>query len=347
MSSSISNSSERLPAADWARTWLLAGMIIVLSLGTWEIFWRMTGFKPGLHDSAGLWAIERKKVKGFDPEQIVFLGASRIQLAMDLGAFAEVFDGRKPVQLAIAGSSFIPVLENLADDKSFNGIVICEGNEYLLLLENNNLPQLSNEYAAFYKNMRFMDVIGQYFNMSLQKALVLFLPELDPLNIARRVGKLEWPVQYKTTAGDRSITVDYSLVDIQEYRKNRIKSQLKCYSSVRDINKIFILNIQRIENATKKIQERGGRVIIVRFPTSGPLLKIDKRRMPREKYWDYWAENASAMMIHFEDYPSLAGFPCPDYSHLDYHDSPAFTRALAAIIKEKIASEDRKPGPNR
>ena len=125
MSSSISNSSERLPAAHWPRTWLAAGIIIILSVGIWEFFWRVKGFKPGLSDSAGLWAVERRKVKGFDRQQIVMIGASRINDDVDLNVFADHFNGNKPIQLGIPQSNFAPVLESLAKDKSFNGIVIC------------------------------------------------------------------------------------------------------------------------------------------------------------------------------------------------------------------------------
>jgi len=267
------------------------------------------------------------------------IGASHIQVGVDLDVFAEYFNGSKPIQLGIPQSTFVPVLEDLAEDKSFNGIVICNGIEYLLLLESKNIPKLSDEYVAFYNNMRFVDVIDQYIAMRLQKTLVLFLSALNPLDIARKLGDREWPVQHIVMADDRSIKADYSMIDIQQYRKNRIKSQLGLYPSAKDTNEIFILNIRRIENAVKKIQERGGRVIIVRFPTSGPLLKMEQRHMPREKYWDYWAAHTSAIMIHFEDYPALAGFQCADYVHIDHRDSPAFTRALATIIKEKMGSQ--------
>jgi hypothetical protein len=339
MSSFISNSSDRLPHGHWARTWLLAGVLIVLCSGAWEIFWRMAGFKPMVSDSAGLWAIERRKVKGFDPQQVVLIGASRINVDVDLDVFAKYLNGNKPLQLSILQSSFAPVLENLADDTSFNGIVICEGNEYLLLLEHKNLSRLSNEYVTFFKNLRLVDIVDQYLDMGLQKALVLFLPELNPLNLVRDVGQLKWPVQHVFTGEDRSRKVDYSLIDIQEYRKNVIKSQIGYYPPFDDIDKTFILNIQQIENSIIKIQKRGGRVIIVRFPTSGPVLKIDKRYMPREKYWDYWAAHTSAVVIHFEDYPSLNRFQCADYIHLAYRDSPVFTRELAIIIKEKIETQ--------
>jgi len=100
--------------------------------------------------------------------------------------------------------------------------------------------------------------------------------------------------------------------------------------------------LPRIENAVKKIPGRGGKVIIVRFPTVGKGWQLDEKYAPRQKYGDYWAANTSAVMIHFKDYPSWANFPCPDYSHLDYRDSPAFTRALASIIKEKIGTHGQR-----
>ena len=48
----------------------------------------------------------------------------------------------------------------------------------------------------------------------------------------------------------------------------------------------------------------------------GPSAKWSSRTWPREVYWDRLAAHSRALAIHFEDYPHLAGFQCPDGSHL-------------------------------
>lgn len=93
--------------------------------------------------------------------------------------------------------------------------------------------------------------------------------------------------------------------------------------------------LERIDHAVSRIQQRGGRVIFVRFPVDGKVKQLEQKRCPRPEYWDVLVARTKAITIHFDDYPSLSNFHCPDGSHLDYRDAPRFTIALALILKEK------------
>ena len=46
-------------------------------------------------------------------------------------------------------------------------------------------------------------------------------------------------------------------------------------------------------------------------------------------------DSSSHPAIHFEDYPGLSGYDCPDGSHLDVRDARKFTRALVRILRVK------------
>jgi hypothetical protein len=39
--------------------------------------------------------------------------------------------------------------------------------------------------------------------------------------------------------------------------------------------------------------------------------------------------------VHFKDHAALAGFACPDTSHIDSKDGPAFTRGLLDVLIAK------------
>jgi hypothetical protein len=141
--SSTSSSSDRIPPGNWGGSWVAALLLVALSLGGWESFWRARGFRPSLNDDAALWALSRKEASNGDPDSVVFVGASRIQLGLNTEVFAEK-TGKRPIVLAIDGESPIPVLRNLASDESFRGLVISELTERDLLFS----PAMENETNA-------------------------------------------------------------------------------------------------------------------------------------------------------------------------------------------------------
>ena len=102
-------------------------------------------------------------------------------------------------------------------------------------------------------------------------------------------------------------------------------------------------SLGQVEAAVARIQARGGKVVFVEFPSSGIARQTEDRNFPRRKFWEVWAGLSRAVMIHFQDYPGLARFDCPDYSHLDHRDAVPFTEALARIIREKLEAQRRFP----
>ncbi|MEO6538814.1 MAG: hypothetical protein ABIT07_09970, partial [Ferruginibacter sp.] len=84
-----------------------------------------------------------------------------------------------------------------------------------------------------------------------------------------------------------------------------------------------------------KIQARGGQIIFVRTPSGGPFLMGEKMGFPREKYWDRLLAVTNRPGIYFEDYPAIAKFVCPEFSHLKQSDAIIFTKNLVEILKQK------------
>ncbi len=71
----------------------------------------------------------------------------------------------------------------------------------------------------------------------------------------------------------------------------------------------------------RRIQSRGGRVVFVRFPTSGEHWQIDQLKYPKSEFWDLIGGSTVAQTIHFVDHPALRQFELPDTSHLDFSDA--------------------------
>ena len=86
-----------------------------------------------------------------------------------------------------------------------------------------------------------------------------------------------------------------------------------------------------------KLRARGGRIVFIRFPMSGELKKLESQATPRVGPWDRIIRETGAPGIYFEDYPELASFDCPEWSHLSASDSVEFTKRLVPHLKEALA----------
>jgi hypothetical protein len=94
--------------------------------------------------------------------------------------------------------------------------------------------------------------------------------------------------------------------------------------------------------AVKRIRARGGKVVFVRLPVCGDLKKLEDRATPRAGPWTRLLKESGAPGIYFEDYPELASFVCPEWSHLSAPDSVVFTHRLIPHLREAIEGV----GPN-
>ena len=77
-----------------------------------------------------------------------------------------------------------------------------------------------------------------------------------------------------------------------------------------------------------KIKARGGHVVFVRTPSSGPYYGGEDMAFPRDKFWERLLKETNSPGIHFKDYPATANFVCPELSHLKLQDAALFTKAF-------------------
>ena len=83
----------------------------------------------------------------------------------------------------------------------------------------------------------------------------------------------------------------------------------------------------------QKFRARGGKIVFVRFPVSGKLKKLEDKETPRAGMWTRLLKETWAPGIYFEDYPELASFTCPEWSHLSAEDSVEFSRRLIPHLR--------------
>lgn len=324
MRSSIS-SSER-----WGLTWAVAVGLAVALIAWMEHGVRARGYRPSVTDDAWLWAVHRARISTDDPRTVALLGASRIQLGVSPRRLREELPGWTVAQLAVDGTSPIAALRDLAADDAFRGVAI------VAVIE----PQLrraewDTQQAYVDRYHRRWSAPGALLNRHLatlaQQRVALLSAGgrrmITGLVADRRVP----PAPYLVTHADRSRSADYRMANLQRLRKKRMAGVTGSVAGLEP--DAWLDEARAVEPFVRAIQARGGRVVFVRMPTSGPYLEVTELAAPRAQYWDRFAASTEAVTVHFQDHPSLAAFDCPDYSHLDMRDAPAFTSALVAVLR--------------
>lgn len=372
---STSSSRQRIPQGPWVKIWALALILTLAILSGWEGMWRTKGFVPAINDSPALWSKQRRKAGKGSGDQVVIIGASRIHVGMDLEVLANKFNGRKVIQLAMVDSLFLPVLHNLAEDESFNGVLICSVGPWVYV----NRPSksdTSSEYIEYYKSHTNINFEELFLPLDPSRYFVLLNPQLSIENLMAKalIGNMPTP-RVKIMKEDRSVKADFKIADVTQLRKKFITVALKRYYNIDEnhdkmdsmlddliskqddvrgnIGKLIIKLgknpdkpenrpvslkdiLMDIEKSIITIQKRGGQVVIFRMPSSGALRELEEIAFPRDQFWNEWTARTEAVAIHYQDYPSLAKFDCPEYSHLDFRDTPEFSGNMAKIINGKL-----------
>lgn len=353
MPSSTSSSSDRIP-----RTGVLVSLIVsvVLSLvviGLFELRMRQVGITPDVSDTKELWASERARASALGDRALILVGDSRMQLDVDLATLAAA-TGLQPVQLAIDGSQYLPVLEDLADDPEVTGTVLV-GAETSKLQPGNDRDR-ADEWVGFYHNKfrgLWAPAVEATFKGWVQSWSALYasgIPwqRLWPL-LLNNNGSIQ--KSYLLMRPSRQLDADFRLIRQQDLYIIRAEKNLGLDLDFTRLNnfKDFVVEVrkklaesppgggvdaakfQHVNKLINRILDRSGKIVLVCLPTSGLIREIDEYRTPRGSNWDRLAASTRAQTIHFRDYSALQ-FQLPDGSHLDVRDKVVFTTALAKIL---------------
>ena len=93
--------------------------------------------------------------------------------------------------------------------------------------------------------------------------------------------------------------------------------------------------LETVKQATDKIKARGGRVLFVRTPSSGPFWAGEQQGYPREKYWDRLLSYTNTPGIHFMDDKATDHYVCPEFSHLTPEDAIDYTKHFIRILHDQ------------
>lgn len=322
-------------------------VIVVTVVASYEIYLRNSGANIAYDDGPALWSDIRAQVYAPKEEQVVFIGSSRIKYDLDIPTW-EAQTGLKAVQLAIVGSCPRPMLEDLANDPDFKGRLVIDVTEPLFF---SDLPPYMENPG---KNIKYFHdrSLSQQASFELNKVLesqLVFLDkdnfslnaQLDAMQLESRKGTYSMPIfprDFQRTEADRQTYMTSGFVA----DSNQVNTVRGVWAKLlggphgppmtdAQINAVAV----SVKKCTDKIKKRGGEVIFVRTPSSGPFLMGETMGFPRAKYWDKLLQVTGCDGIHYADFPATAGFQCPEFSHLSRPDAVLFTQAFVDILDQK------------
>jgi hypothetical protein len=331
-----------LPDRPW-RSMLWGALLLAVALtGVWEWHWRAFGVTPGIRDDYALWARQRRKVDEGMANATVLIGASRTLFDIQLPVW-ERLSGRRPIQLALVGTSPLFALEDLAADAAFKGRVLVgvtpdiffSGFEY------------QKGLIQYFRKETPSQRVGKLISMHLVEPWLAFYDQDFALFTVLR--RQRWPARKDLQGG----TAVRKLLITEQDRNSYLWSKLETDPGYRNLarsiwaedfegpatpqekaenQRALETQIARASAAIERLRARGVPVLFVRHPSGGDYLAFEDREFPRRTTWDVLLAGTHAPGVHFQDYPELQGYDLPEWSHMTRRSAERYTEALYRII---------------
>ena len=352
MRSSTSSSDPHIrpiPAVPWRRVLVAGLLLIVLALGCWEAYWRSQDFRPSYRNSDGLWAMTRDRLDREGPGGTVVVSSSRLLFDLHLEAWREE-TGTLPVQLALEGTDPRPFLTHLARDTEFNGLVVVGVTPPLFFTPDIGVREGILDY---YRNETPSQWASQRISMAVEPWVAFYSFDTALFTVLRRQpfwpereGLVLFPDVRKLSNMRITRQSDmWSKVELnQAYREIARNTWLEFLNMPRDLpppevlKKGFEQLLEEVKGDVDAIRQRGGEVVFVRAPSTGPFREAEAGGFPRERMWDTLLEYTGAPGVHFEDHEDLQDVELPEWSHIRAGDTERWTRALIGHLRVGLAA---------
>lgn len=321
-------------------------ILVITFLISWELYLRADGADHSFDDGGPLFSMQRSKVYLPQDQSTVSIGSSRIKFDLDVNTWNEI-TGETPVQLACVGSSPLPVLYDLADDPDFRGKLLVDVTEGLFFSMRGGSVENPNKYLAYYHELTPAQRASIVLNKPLESTFVFLDKDvyslnamLEKLEIKSRPGVFMFPIfprDFERVNPERQCYMTPAFVadTNQQKRMQEVWGILGGGPRSPPVSGQpldSILNLVKI--ATEKIISRGGQVVFVRTPSSGPFWNKEQEGYPRAQYWERILLTTGCKGIHFMDDPATDHYICPEFSHLTPSDAIDYTRHLIRHLRE-------------
>ena len=327
-----------IPKQPWGGILLGVAAALVVSAIALEVNAReRIGLHAGdLDNSEIAWSNEKLRAAGA-PAAIV--GDSRILFDTDLDRF-EALTGVRPIQLAIHGTSALTLLEHMADDQDFKGVLIVGLADTMFFQPFDGYGGYVKKWHEFRAPYR---IVSTEIDHVLQRRLAfldsnyrlsVLAYRLDPDFRPGVEGPKDdiWKLQ---EVGEHRATHLWDRVEYDPAWRARTRWAWKGFKEKFPYTPQLIAKGQaRAKAAVDKIRARGGDVVFVR-PPSAPQLRVNEDiYVPRAKGWDVLLRNTHSVGVHADDLPAARVLPLPEWSHLGRRCATVFTDAYVRRLAE-------------
>jgi hypothetical protein len=344
-----------IPQVPWRGITVIVVLIVTAAGFVWEFYCRSIGYGPTLNDNEDLWAMTRRCVQ---PESVVIIGDSRAWFDLDLDELQQGL-GKRPVQLAAPGSCAYPVLEDLTNDERFHGTIICSILPRLFFAPSGSPPMQRSEKAVRrYHTQTLAQRASQSLAIPLEEH-VAFLKQQDltldeflkRLPIPNRPDALvppRLPPYFQSVDRERRARMIERCAQPGELQSRIQQGWLRLFTPpplptyipkekfMAKMKNSMEDRFRGITAAVDNLRGRGGKIVFVRLPVVRELKALEDQITPRSQIWDPLLQRTAVPGIYFEDHPELAGFNCPEWSHLSAGDSVEFSKRLIPHLRKAL-----------
>jgi hypothetical protein len=327
-----------VPAQPWGR--ILVGVLASLVVGAvaLEVNAReRIGLHAGdLDNSEIAWSNEKLRAAGA-PAAIV--GDSRILFDTDLDRF-EAMTGIRPIQLAIHGTSALTLLENVADDPDFKGVLIVGLADTMFFQPFDGYGGYVKKWHEFRAPYR---IVSNEIDHVLQRRIAFLDSNYRLSVVAHRLDPdfrpgVEGPkddIWKLQEVGEHRQTWMWDRVEHDPAWRARTRWAWKGFKEKFPFTPELIAKGQaRAKAAVDKIRARGGDVVFIR-PPSAPQLRVNEEaQVPKAKGWDILVRNTHSVGVHIDDLQAAQGLTLPEWSHLSRRCATVFTDAYVRRLAE-------------
>lgn len=344
-----------IPQRPWGQVWWMALALFAVLMAGWEIYWRDDGAVPAYANSSGSWSAQRRRIDEGEGDKLVLIGSSRVLFDTQLHVW-EKLTGERPIQLALEGTSSVPVLEDLADDPKFRGRLMIGVAPELFFSGFTMRGALIGDYHRQGPGQR----VGQWLSQQFVEPYFAFY---DPdFALGTVLKRQDWPLRPGTHPFMSVRKLSVSEADRNTHMWAKVEQDVAYANLAKSIWTQFMhlpppphmatpekfkavidKQIERSRIAVDKLRARGVRVVFVRMPSADDYYNYELKVFPRVITWDPLLQATGASGIHFEDYPQLQGYLLPEWSHLSATEAEKFTAHLAPLVEKALAGQAALP----
>ena len=331
---------------------IIAVVLGILSIMTWEFYWRSQGYYPDYDNDDALWANQRVRVNTATSDDVILIGSSRIHFDVQLDVW-EKNTGIRPIQLAHPGSSPIPVFNDLANKTDFNGTIVVGVTPGLFFSGTTTEVRpyrSSNNKVEYFYNQTYAQRLNHKLSIPFQKYCAFISDQdgisgiklealLNKISIGNRIeeGFPPFP-KFSDVSLDRNLRMTSKTVTDTSFA-NMIK-KVWSYKSTdttapKNLDKKGVISL--FKKDAKTFIDKGGNLILLRCPSTGYYKRKEANFYKKEAFWDSLLIETGAKGYHFNDYEELNKLDCPEWSHLSGEDADFFTDEITKImLKDQV-----------